>query len=161
MPLFLREAIDTESAPLEVERRRSVCESLAGLRLRSRASDEEEGRRAEEDASLSFRCCAGVLSLKMWIVSVAEETQRRLEVALKDMLKIRDGIEPRRNWYSFRAEGIAKTRMMVPLSEAVARRVPVLLMVMQERGERCASTTFMASSFCASKISTAPLVGAM
>lgn len=50
---------------------------------------------------------------------------------------------------------------MVPLSEAVARRVPALLRVMQERGERCASTTFMASSFNASKIRTAPLVGGM
>jgi len=36
--------------------------------------------------------------LKMWIVSVAEETQRRDEVALKDMLKMREGMEPRRNW---------------------------------------------------------------
>ena len=50
---------------------------------------------------------------------------------------------------------------MVPLSEAVARRVPALLRVMQESGERCASTTFMASSFRASKIRTAPLVGGM
>lgn len=51
--------------------------------------------------------------------------------------------------------------MMVPLSEAVARRVPALLRVMQERGERCASTTLMASSFNASKTRTAPLVGAI
>lgn len=51
--------------------------------------------------------------------------------------------------------------MMVPLSEAVARRVPVLLTAMQERGERCASTTLMASSFNASKRRTSPLVGGM
>jgi hypothetical protein len=54
-----------------------------------------------------------------------------------------------------------KTRMMVPLSEAVARRVPVLLRVMQESGERWASTTLMASSLRASKRRTAPLVGGM
>ena len=48
---------------------------------------------------------------------------------------------------------------MVPLSEAVARRVPALFRVMQERGERCASTTFIASSLRASNIRTAPLVG--
>ncbi len=51
--------------------------------------------------------------------------------------------------------------MMVPLSEAVARRVPVLLREMQERGERCASATLMASSFRASKSRTSPDVGGM
>ena len=54
-----------------------------------------------------------------------------------------------------------KTRIMVPLSEAVARRVPALLTTMQERGERCASTTFIASSFSASNRRTSPLVGGM
>ena len=47
--------------------------------------EEDEGRTAEE-ASLPFRCCAAGPSLKMWTVSVAEETQRREEVVLKDML---------------------------------------------------------------------------
>ena len=51
--------------------------------------------------------------------------------------------------------------MMVPLSEAVARRVPASLTVMQQRGDRCASTTLMASSFSVSKSRTSPLVGAM
>lgn len=51
--------------------------------------------------------------------------------------------------------------MMVPLSEAVARRVPLLLRVMQERGERWASTTLIASSLRASKRSTSPVVGGM
>lgn len=37
-------------------------------------------------------------SLKMWIVSVALETQRRVLVALKDMQWILAGMEPRRNW---------------------------------------------------------------
>lgn len=51
--------------------------------------------------------------------------------------------------------------MIVPLSEAVARRVPALLTVTQESGERCASTTLMASSFSVSKRRTSPLVGGM
>lgn len=50
--------------------------------------------------------------------------------------------------------------MIVPLSEAVAKRVPALLRVMQESGDRCASTTLTASSFSESKRSTSPLVGA-
>ena len=49
----------------------------------------------------------------------------------------------------------------MPLSEAVARRVPVLLMVMWERGERCATTTLTASSLEVSKRSTSPVVGGM
>lgn len=49
----------------------------------------------------------------------------------------------------------------MPLSEAVARRVPSLLRAIQDRGERWASTTLMASSFTASKRRTSPLVGAM
>ncbi len=51
--------------------------------------------------------------------------------------------------------------MMVPLSEAVARRVPSLLSAMQDRGERWASTTLIASSLTASKRRTSPLVGGM
>ena len=34
----------------------------------------------------------------MWTVSVAEETQRRVEVMLKAILQIRLGMEPRLNW---------------------------------------------------------------
>jgi len=100
VPLVFRDEMEVVSAPFEMERRRSGCESLEGLRLRSRAvpEEEEEGRRVEGEASLSLRWGAGVPSLKMWIVSVAEETQRREEVALKDMLKMREGMEPRRNW---------------------------------------------------------------
>lgn len=72
---------------------------------------------------------------------------------------MRAGIDPRRNWYSFRAEGIEKTLIIVPLSDAVARRVPVLLIVMHERGERCASARLTASSLRVSKRRTLPLVG--
>ena len=88
VPLCFREEAESDSAPLEVERVRSSWESeAAGLRLGSRVLDEEdEGRMAEEEASLPFRCCAAGPSLKMWTVSVAEETQRREEVVLKDML---------------------------------------------------------------------------
>lgn len=90
-----------EAAPLEGEweRLKSGWESDAGLRLRSRlAPEEDEGRRAEDEASLSLRFpCPDAPSLKMCIVSVAEETHRREEAALKDMLKIREGMDPRRN----------------------------------------------------------------
>ena len=51
--------------------------------------------------------------------------------------------------------------MMVPLSEAVARRVPASLRQMQDRGDRWASATLMASSLRASKMSTSPDVGEM
>lgn len=37
-------------------------------------------------------------NLKIWMVSVADETHSRVDVILKDMLKIREGIEPLRNW---------------------------------------------------------------
>lgn len=50
---------------------------------------------------------------------------------------------------------------MVPLSEAVARREPASLTVMHDKGDRCASTTLIASSFRVSKRRTSPLVGAM
>jgi hypothetical protein len=95
----------------------------------------------------------------MWTVSVAEETQSKVEAVLKDMLNIRDGMDPLRNWYSFLPSGTEKTRMIVPLSEAVASRVPSLFKAMHDRGDLCASTTFMASSFWASKMRTSPLVG--
>ena len=54
-----------------------------------------------------------------------------------------------------------KTLIMVPLSDAVASKVPASLTVMHERGDRCASTTLIASSLRASKIKTSPLVGAI
>lgn len=49
--------------------------------------------------------------------------------------------------------------MIVPLSEAVAIRVPSLLSVMHASGDRWASMTLIASSFSVSNISTSPLVG--
>lgn len=100
-------------------------------------------------------------SLKIWIVSVAEETQSSVDVILKDMLKIRDGIEPLRNWYSFWASGTENTRMIVPLSEAVANRVPSVFIARHDNGDLWASTTLIASSFSVSKIRTSPLVGEM
>lgn len=78
----------------------------------------------------------GWLNLKRCIVSVEEETQSRVDVVLNDMLKILDGIEPRLNWYNLWPSGTEKTRIMVPLSEAVASRVPSLLSVMQASGDR-------------------------
>jgi hypothetical protein len=50
--------------------------------------------------------------------------------------------------------------MIVPVSEAVASNVPSLFNATQDNGARCASTTFIASSFKASNIMTSPDVGA-
>lgn len=50
--------------------------------------------------------------------------------------------------------------MIVPFSEAVAKRVPSLLSAMHESGELCASITLTASIFVASYIRTSPLLGA-
>lgn len=87
VPLCLRSEPERNWAPLEVERVRSGWEADgAGLRLLSRVLEEEEDGRIAEEASLPFLCCAAGLSLNIWTVSVAEETQRREEVVLKDML---------------------------------------------------------------------------
>jgi hypothetical protein len=50
--------------------------------------------------------------------------------------------------------------MIVPVSEAVASRVPSLFRAIQDNGARCASTTFKASNFKVSNIKTSPVVGA-
>lgn len=103
----------------------------------------------------------GVPSRKTWTVSVAEETLRRVDVELNDMLYMRAGMDPLLNSYSFCASGIEKTRIIVPFSDAVASRVPSLFNAMQDRGDLCASMTFTASILVASYMSTSPLVGAM
>jgi hypothetical protein len=51
--------------------------------------------------------------------------------------------------------------MIVPLSEAVANKVPSPFSVMHERGDRWASITLMASSLTVSNINTSPVVGDM
>lgn len=56
--------------------------------------------------------------------------------------------------------GKEKTLIIVPVSEAVASSVPSLFRAIQDRGARCASTTFKASSFSASNMRTSPEVGA-
>lgn len=70
--------------PLLVERVKSGCESLAGLRLRSRRWGDNEA--FARPVSLLAGRGGEVLSLKICTVSDAEETQSRDEVALKDML---------------------------------------------------------------------------
>ena len=158
VPLCLRDSADVVmSLPLG----NSACESLAaGLVLRSLSVIAPMPELLGGERSIDGRRCAPP-SLKMWTVSEAEEMQSREEVVLKDMLKILDGIEPRRNWYSLSAFGMEKTRMIVPFSDAVASKVPVLLMVMHESGVLCAVTTLTASSFEALKRRTSPLVGGM
>jgi len=71
-----------------------------------------------------------------------------------------DGYVPLRNWYSFVPLGRENTLIIVPVSDAVASKVPSLLSAIHDNGERCASTTFIASNFTASKIKTSPVVGA-
>jgi len=97
---------------------------------------------------------------KICTVSVVEETQSRVELKLKDMLYIVDGYVPLRNWYSFVPFGRENTLIIVPVSEAVASKVPSLFKAMQDNGARWASTTFNALSSTASKIKTDPDVGA-
>jgi len=71
----------------------SLVSSLLGLVLRSR--EIEDGLTWED--ILLLRLALWGPRRKIWTVSVAEETQRSVEVELKDMLKIRAGIEPLRN----------------------------------------------------------------
>lgn len=96
----------------------------------------------------------------MCTVSVVEETQSRVELKLKDMLYIVEGYVPLRNWYNLVPFGSEKTLMIVPVSEAVASKVPSLFSAIQDNGARWASTTFKALSSTASKIKTDPDVGA-
>lgn len=95
VPLCFRDnAANGLLSPSAVEN--SACESLAtGLVLLplSVPSPELDGG----DRSTEGRRCDPP-SLKMWTVSEAEEIHSSDDVVLKDMLKIRDGIEPRRNW---------------------------------------------------------------
>ena len=49
--------------------------------------------------------------------------------------------------------------MMVPFSDAVAKRVPSLFRAMQDRGELWASMTFTDSSLVASYMRTSPVAG--
>ena len=108
------------------------------------------------DSSLGD-CAVAVVSeesLKMCMVSVAEDTQSNVDDALKDMLNMREGIVPRRNWNSFLPSGMENTRMIVPLSDAVASRVPSWFIARHERGARCASITFIACRVTASRIRT-------
>lgn len=129
------------------------------VRLPLRAWDAPMGLLGPEDTLLLL--LLGAPKRKMWTVSVADDTLSKVDVELKDMLYILAGMEPLRNWYSFCASGMEKTRMMVPFSDAVASRVPSLFSAMQDSGELCASITLTASIFVASYIRTSPLVGAM
>ena len=71
-----------------------------------------------------------------------------------------DGYVPLLNWYNLVPFGRENTLIIVPVSEAVASRVPSLFSAIHDSGARCASTTFKASSLTASNIKTSPVVGA-
>lgn len=72
----------------------------------------------------------------MCTVSVDDDTHSSVDVVLKDMLYILEGIDPRLNWKSLLPSGTENTRMIVPLSEAVARSVPSLLSAIHANGDR-------------------------
>jgi hypothetical protein len=95
-------------------------------------------------------------SLKMCTVSWAELTANKVETTLKLMEYILASLVPRRNWYSFSAPGILQTRITVPLSEAVARRVPVELMERKDIGDLWACITFETVSERVEKMRTSP-----
>ena len=76
----------------------SACESLAaGLVLLSLSLSAPSPELVGGERSIEGLRCDPP-NLKMWTVSEAEEMHSNEEVVLKDMLKILDGIEPRRNW---------------------------------------------------------------
>jgi hypothetical protein len=66
------------------------------------------------------------------------------------------GRVPRRNWKRFSPDGMEKTRITVPFSDAVARRVPSLLRARQPMVDWWAWIVFTASRVVASKIRTSP-----
>ncbi len=57
---------------------------------------------------------------------------------LNAMLYILVSLDPRLNWYNFSAFGTLHTRITVPLTEAVASRVPFCEIWTMDRGDLCA-----------------------
>lgn len=154
VPLGFRDvAIDSViSLPGEVP---PVGDSLPSSKLRERPQ-----RSLGETGDPGLLVEAGPPKRNMWTVSVVEDTHNNVELRLNDMLYIVDGYVPLRNWYNLSPRGTEKTRIIVPVSEAVASSVPSLFSAMHERGARCAPTTFMALSDNVSKMRTSPDVGA-
>ena len=72
----------------------SGTSSLPKLLLRSR--EEEEGLTCPD--MLLLRLAFRGMRRNIWTVSVADETHNSVEVELKDILYIRAGIDPLRNW---------------------------------------------------------------
>lgn len=66
------------------------------------------------------------------------------------------GNVPLRNWNKFSPDGMAKTRITVPFSEAVARSVPSLFSARQPMEDWWASIVLTDSRVVASKIRTCP-----
>lgn len=104
-----------------------------GLPLWSRPTIVGEDGASEPTSVCPLRASVGV-NRKMWTVSVAEDTQRSVLVALNDMQCILAGMLPLLNWYSFCPEGIANTRITVPFSDAVASSVPSLFIAILDNG---------------------------
>ena len=92
----------------------------------------------------------------MWTVSCAELTASNVETRLKFIEYILASRVPLRNWYSFSAPGMLQTRMTVPLSDAVAKMVPVELIERKDMGALCAWITFATVSERVEKRRTSP-----
>jgi len=98
-------------------------------------------------------------SLNMWTVSCAELTANSVDIGLKFIEYITASLVPRLNWYSFSALGMFHTRMTVPFSEAVARRVPVELMERKDKGVLCAWMALTTVKERVEKMWTSPFWG--
>ena len=95
------EAVEESPSKFAVSLGSSEVEELM-LRARLDLGD-CSGEEGGEAACMLLPSCVLVLvlggaSLKTWTVSVADETQSRVDVALKVMQKIRAGMLPLRNW---------------------------------------------------------------
>ena len=93
------------------------------------------------------------------MVDESDETASKVSARLKLILQILAFELPLLNCHNCLASGTEKTRMTVPLSEAVASIVPVELRERCAIGDLCAWTTFKAESEMVSNNKTSPVVG--
>jgi hypothetical protein len=93
VPFGFRAATDDDTSGSSPSSSPFVGESL--LWLKRRLLKKLGDVLGDEGSSGKVGLCGP--SLKMWMVSVADDTHNSVEVTLNDMLNIREGIEPRRN----------------------------------------------------------------
>jgi hypothetical protein len=131
---------------------------IPGGELESEPIEEEKlFRLSSPEGDINGSSASDILNI--WTVSVAELTQRSVDMTLKVIEYILEGYEPRRNWYNFAPPGTENTLTIVPLSDAVANRVPSWFNATHDNGALCASMTLMSCNDKASNISTSPVPG--